>query len=210
MRTDVGGSEDVPVSLFFRDPTQMGPVESAALRLARGRVLDLGAGAGMHALPLVRRGLEVTAVEILPEALAALREGGVGDVREGGLDALGPDERFDTVLVLMNGLGLAGSLDGLGPFLARLAAVTAEGGQVLADSTDPGGWGDPGDGRYSGEVHMQLGIGGRWGAPFPFLFVDAGRVRAAASAQDLDAAVAAQEEDGRWLARITRRGTPTS
>jgi len=203
MRTDVAGSEDVPVSLFFREPAALGAVESAALRLAWGRVLDLGAGPGALAGPLVRSGLDVTAVEILPQALAALRERGVPDVREGGLEVLGPEERFDTVLVLMNGLGLAGTLEGLGPFLARLAAATTEGAQILADSTDPSGWDDPGDGRYPGEVHMQLAFAGRWGEPFPFLFVDAERVRAAAAARGLEVTVAADDADGRWLARIT-------
>jgi len=203
MRTDVGGSENVPVALFFRLPEAMGAVELAALRLARGRVLDLGAGAGAHAVPLARSGLAVTAADLLPEARAALRERGVADVREGGLDALEPGERFDTVLALMNGLGLPGSLAALGPFLSGLAAVLAEGGQILADSTDPGGWDDPGDGRYPGEVHMQLGFEGRWGSPFPFLFVDAGTLRQAATAHGLDAAVVAREKDGRYLARIT-------
>jgi SAM-dependent methyltransferase len=207
MRTDVGGTEVVPVSLFFRAPEDMGSVEAAALRLATGRVLDLGSGPGAHAVPLVRRGMAVTAVEILPEARAALRDGGVADVRSDA-DALGPGERYDTVLVLMNGLGLCESLDGLGPFLARLAGSLAEGGQILADSTDPTGWDDPDDGRYPGEVHMQLGHGERWGEPFPFLFVDADRLRTVAAAHGLDVTVVAQEDDGRYLARITRSGLP--
>jgi len=207
MRTDVGGAEEVPVALFFRAPEDMGAVEAEALRLARGRVLDLGSGPGAHAVPLVRRGLEVTAVEILPEARAALGEGGVSDVRADA-EAVGAEERFDTVLVLMNGLGLCESLEGLGPFLARLAGVLEEGGQILADSTDPTDWGDPRDGRYPGEVHMQLGFAGRWGEPFPFLFVDADILRVTAAGQGLDVGVVAGEADGRYLARITRRGPP--
>jgi len=205
MRTDVGGTEAVPAALFFRAPEEMGPVESVALRLARGRVLDLGAGPGAHAAPLVRRGLAVTAVEILAEARDALRATGVADVRPGA-GSLGEGERFDTVLVLMNGLGLCATLVELGPFLARWAGVLETGGQILADSTDPRAWEDPGDGRYPGEVHMQLGFGGRWGEPFPFLFVDADTLRDTAGAQGLDVGVVAREEDGRYLARITRRG----
>ena len=202
MRTDVGGAAEGPVALFVRAPEEMGAVEAEALRLARGRVLDLGSGPGAHAVPLVRRGLAVTAVEILPEARAALREGGVSDVRADA-EALGAEERFDTVLVLMNGLGLCKSLDGLGPFLAGLAGALVEDGQVLADSTDPRRWDDPRDGRYPGEVHLQLGHGGVWGAPFPFLFVDADTLRTVAATRRLDVAVIAEEEDGRYLARIT-------
>jgi SAM-dependent methyltransferase len=207
MRTDVGGTEEVPVSLFFRTPEEMGPVEAAALQLARGRVLDLGSGPGAHAVPLVRRGLAVTAVEILPEARAALRDAGVAEVRP-DVDALEPDDRFDTVLALMNGLGLCASLEELGPFLSRLGALLTTGGHVLADSTDPRAWDDPEDGRYPGEVHMQLGFGGLWGEPFPFLFVDADTLRTVAATHGLAVTVVAREDDGRYLACITCSGTP--
>lgn len=204
MRTDVGGAEEVPAALFFRSPEGMGEVEGRALSLARGRVLDLGAGPGAHAVPLARRGLEVTALEILPEAVRALREGGVGDVREGGLEALGPGESFDTALALMNGLGLAGTVAALPDFLERLAAHLAPGGQILADSTDPRPWESEEDGRYPGEVHMQLGFAGAWDDPFPFLFVDADTLRESAASRGLAVEVAAEEGGGRYLARITR------
>jgi SAM-dependent methyltransferase len=206
VRTDVGGTEEQPVALFFRAPEEMGAVEAEALRLARGRILDLGAGVGAHAVPLMRRGLAVTAVEILPEARAALRAAGVADVRP-DTGALVEGERFATVLALMNGLGLCATLGELGPFLARLAGLLDERGQILADSTDPSDWDDPQDGRYPGEVHMQLGFGGRWGEPFSFLFVDADTLRTIAGGQGLDVEVAAEEEDGRYLARITRRAS---
>lgn len=208
MRTDVGGAEDVPVSLFFRRPEEMGPVEAQALRLAGGRVLEVGAGPGAHAVPLTRAGLAVTALDVLPEAVRALRAAGVPDVREGGLEAVESEERFDTVLVLMNGLGLAATRAGLGPFLGALAALLAEGGHILADSTDPRGWDVDADGRYPGEVHMQLGFAGAWGEPFPFLFVDADTLREIGASQSLEVAVAAEEADGRYLARITRAGPP--
>lgn len=203
MRTDVGGAEDVPVSLFFRAPDAMGPVEAGALGLSRGRVLEVGAGPGAHAAPLSRAGLAVTALEILPEAVRALRDAGVPDVREGGMETVGPDERFDTVLVLMNGLGLAGTLSGLRRFLAQLATCLAPGGQILADSTDARAWDMDGDGRYPGEIHMQLGFAGAWGEPFPFLFVDADTLRAEAEPLGLAVEVVAEEPEGRYLARIT-------
>ena len=204
METDVGGPEDVPASLFFREPADMGPVESVALAEARGRVLDLGAGAGAHALPLRGRGLEVTAAELLPAGRAAMVEAGLNDVRDGGLDTVEADERFDTVLVLMNGLGLAGTLAGLPAFLQALGEVLSPGGQILADSTDPRGWDDPEDGRYPGEVHMRLQYGGMDGPPFPFLFVDDEAVATAAAEVEMEREVLAREEDGRFLVRVRR------
>ena len=204
MDTDVGGPEEVPASLFFRTPAEMGPVEGAALAQARGRVLDLGAGAGAHAVPLRARGLSVCAAEILPTGRAAMVDAGLDDVRAGGLDTVAPDERFDTVLVLMNGLGLAGTLEGLPDFLGRLTATLSPGGQILADSTDPRDWDDPGDGRYPGEVHMQLRFGDASGPPFPFLFVDEDEVAAAAATAGLEAEVVAREGGGRFLVRLTQ------
>jgi SAM-dependent methyltransferase len=205
MDTDMGGPEEVPVSVFFRSPSEMGPVEVAALERARGRVLDLGAGAGAHALPLQGRGLAVTAAELLPAGRAAMVEAGLADVREGGLETVRPDERFDTVLVLMNGLGLAETLAGLPAFLERLAEVLSPGGQILADSTDPRAWDDPGDGRYAGEVHMRLRFAGAAGPPFPFLFVDAEEVATAAASAGLETEEVTREDGGRFLVRAFRR-----
>jgi len=204
MYTDVGGPEEVPVSLFFRSASEMGPVESAALARAEGRVLDLGAGAGALAMVLRKRGFAVTAVELLPAGCAAMVEAGLPDVREGGLETVGPDERFDTVLVLMNGLGFAGTLEGLPAFLRCLADVLSPGGRILADSTDPRGWDPPEDGRYPGEVHMQLRFAATAGPPFPFLFVDADAVAAAAATVGLRTDVVVREDGGRFLVRVVR------
>lgn len=203
MTTDVGGREDVPVALFFRDPSGMSGLERAALADTTGRTLDLGACAGAFSVSLLELGVRVTAAEVLPTARRILVERGVADVRAGGLEALGPDERFETVLILMNGLGLAGSLAGLTPFLATVAARLAPGGRILADSTDPTDWEDPGDGRAPGEVHMQLAFEGRPAEPFPFLFVSPTDLRAHADAAGLRTEILVREEDGRYLARLT-------
>lgn len=207
MRTDVADEESVPVSLFFRAVERMPAVERRALSEAKGRVLDFGAGAGAHAVPLAAAGHAVTALEILPTALAELRGSGVGDVREGGLEALGPEERFDTVLVLMNGLGLPGTLAALDDFLAALAGHLRPGGWILADSTDPVVWDVPDDGRYVGEVHMQLEFEGRAGPPFPFLFVDPETLSAVCERVGLTCEVLERAEDGRYLARMARSAT---
>ena len=205
MRTDLAGDEAVPVALFFRPVEEMPPVERRALAEARGRILDLGAGAGAHARPLSAAGNAVTALEILPEALAELVAGGVADVRAGGLEALRDDERFDTVLVLMNGLGLPGTVAALDDFLIALAAHLAPGGRILADSTDPSAWDPPDDGRYVGEIHMQLEFEGRSGPPFPFLFVDPDTLAGACARAGLGCEVLELEEDGRYLAAMTLR-----
>ena len=89
-----------------------------ALSLCRGRVLDLGAGAGRHALELQGRGHEVTAIDVSREAVEVMRERGVRDARCGDLDAV-DGERFDTILLLMHGIGLVGTLTGWRTFSDR-------------------------------------------------------------------------------------------
>ncbi len=203
IRTDVGEPEEQAVAVFFRPPDEMPAVEWTAMSDARGRVLDLGAGVGAHAVALLERGLEVTAAEPLPAAAAILRERGVPDVREGGLDALAGEERFDTVLVLMNGAGLAGSLAGFRAFLDGLRAHLGPHGRVLMDSTDPRDWEGSEDGRYPGEIQYQLEFEGEKGPPFPFLFVDADTLSDLAASVGWRTEVLVEQEDGRYLARLT-------
>jgi hypothetical protein len=207
-------TERLPVSYFFRPPSQMGPIDLEALALARGRVLDVGACAGAHAVPLASRGLAVTALEILPEAVAVLRARGVRDARERSVWAYRPRRAYDTILALMNGIGLAGTGAGLGPLLSRLRGLVAPGGQLLIDSTrldaEGGGaggeaLGDEGDG--TAELHYQLEYRGRRGPPFPQLFLDEGTLARAAAACAWSAEVVAREGD-RYLARLHAHPTP--
>lgn len=203
-----GVEEELPAALFFRGPDEMDRWERRALREARGRVLDVGAGAGAHALALQERGREVVALEALPGAVRVLRERGVGRVVEGSLHHFVPEEPFDTVLLLMSGSSLAGTLEGLGPLFDALDRVTAAAGQVLLDSTDlrepgPGG-GSRADGRYVGELHYQLEFDGERGPPFPHLFVDPDLLHRRALRAGWVTEVLWRDDRGRFLARMMR------
>ena len=78
----------------------------------------------------------MTAVEVIPEAAAIMKKRGVREVVRGSVLDLPSDPTFDTLLLLMNGVALAGTLAGLGPLLESLGGLLAPGGQVLLDSTD--------------------------------------------------------------------------
>lgn len=111
--------DELPVPLLFRAETEMPPLERLALDKARGRVLDTGAGAGCHTLALQQRGLDVTAIDISPGAVRTMRRRGVEDARLCDFfedDFGGP---FDTVLMLMNGIGICGRLERLPFFFTR-------------------------------------------------------------------------------------------
>ena len=119
---------------LFRTFNEMPPLEKLALRQARGHVLDVGAGAGCHSLALQDMGIRTTAIDISPLSVATMRQRGVMHVVE--QDFWQMTGSFDTILMLMNGIGIAGSSNRLPAFFAHLATLLAPGGQVLADSTD--------------------------------------------------------------------------
>ena len=205
--------DEVPLSYFFRDSNAFPEVERLALDLCRGRVLDVGAGSGCHTLALQERGLQVTAIEILPEMVDILKERGVRDARRATwMDLL--DEPFDTVLMMMNGLGLSETLPGLRRFFRRARRLVRPDGQVLADSTDVrvrmepkagrSGGSTRRDGRYVGELHFQIEFQGRKGPPFAQLYVDPGTLeRTARSERWSCEIVRPPDEYGHYLARLT-------
>jgi SAM-dependent methyltransferase len=205
--------DEVPVSYFFRSPEQFPPYEQHALALCRGRVLDVGAGSGCHSLALQDHGFDVTAIEVLPDLVAILRERGVRDARIAtwmDVDA----GQFDTVLMLMNGIGLAETLSGLRHFFVEAGRLLQPGGQILADSTDvrvrmdqeaaQSGTLERPDGRYVGELHFQLEFQGRKGPPFGQLYVDPVTLQHYADEAGWGCEILMPPDDyGHYLARLT-------
>ena len=120
---------------MFRGIERMDDVEKCALAACRGRILDVGAGAGCHSLVLQSRALEVDAIDISPGCVEVMRRRGVEKSYHRNILDL-RTSRYDTVLMLMNGIGISGSLDGLNLFIQSLSSWLSPGGQLLADSTD--------------------------------------------------------------------------
>jgi SAM-dependent methyltransferase len=113
----------------------MNAAELEALNRCKGRVLDVGAGAGCHALALQQRGMDVLALERSTLSCEVIRARGVRKVGEADVMSLS-GQQFDTILLLMNGFGIAGTEDGLVGLLGHLKTLLAPGGRILGDSTD--------------------------------------------------------------------------
>jgi SAM-dependent methyltransferase len=123
---------------FFAEHHEWVEAERAAFELVRGRVLDIGAGAGRHSLEAQRRGLEAVAIDISPGAVDVCRRRGVRDARLLPLQEV--DERlgvFDTVLLLCGNLGLAGGAGETSALLERLRGLTATDARIVFDTVDP-------------------------------------------------------------------------
>jgi SAM-dependent methyltransferase len=165
-------------------------------------------------LELQRCGLEVTAVDVSPEAVEVMRERGVVDARCGGLEELA-GERFDTIVLLMHGIGLVGTLGGLAHFFGEVRNHLEANGQIIFDSADLGlvmpEQFDEGicvwrtGGPYPGEVAYRLSYEGIEGEPYPWLFIDPVTLADQAEAADYRAEVVVRGERGSYLARLRRR-----
>lgn len=172
--------DEMPVAHLFRSYHEMPPLEQRALNEARGKVLDVGAGAGCHALALQERGFDVTAVDISPLSCETMKERGVANVECVNIFNQRFQERFDTLLLLMNGTGIAGKLSRLPQLLSRLKQLMNPGAQILIDSSDlryvyedENGVLDVDlDGAYYGEVDYQMTYRNIKGKRFDWLYAD--------------------------------------
>ena len=126
--------DEIPLTTLFRSYEDMPEIERKALDMAKGRILDVGAGAGCHSLVLQERGMDVTAIDISPLSVETMKERGVEKVIEQDFFTL--EGQFDSILMLMNGIGIVGTLERMPEFFKQLDKILAPGGQVLCDSSD--------------------------------------------------------------------------
>lgn len=178
--SDVAETDVMPVRYLFRSYNEMPMLEQKALSLCRGRVLDVGAGMGSHALYLQQQNLLVTALEISPLSCEVMKQRGVNQVVNGDFFALTTEVRYDTILMMMNGIGLVGKISQLPRFFKQAAKLLAPGGQILLDSSDlrylflddDGSMLVNLSGRYYGEVVYKMSYEQYQGKRFPWLFID--------------------------------------
>lgn len=128
--------DEIPVEQLFRSYREMPAIEQQALTLATGRILDVGAGSGCHALALQEMGKEVTAIDISGLSVEVMQERGVKDARAINLYDERFAEQFDTILLLMNGSGIIGNIEGMERFFLRMKLLLKPGGCIYMDSSD--------------------------------------------------------------------------
>ena len=179
VRSDTASDDHLPAELFFRTWEEMPPWEQLAIEKCKGRVLDIGAGAGCHSLVLQERGHEVVALDISPGAVYVMEQRGVRQVHLGHVFDM-EGETFDTLLLMMNGIGVVGDIKGLEHFLSHAVKLLNPGGQILMDSSDisylftegaPEQWPLPTE-NYFGEVRFQMSYQYTLGDSFKWLYVD--------------------------------------
>ncbi|WP_312762599.1 class I SAM-dependent methyltransferase [Epilithonimonas sp.] len=210
--TSISELDELPVDYLFRGFDEMNKIEQKALKLAIGKVLDIGAGAGSHSLYLQNeRNLEVTALDISPKSIEVCKLRGIKNaVAENMLQF--SEGNFDTILLLMNGTGIFQSLNVIDIYLKKLHSLLSSKGQILIDSTDilymfdedeDGGFYIPADGYY-GELDYIVHYKGESEEPIKWLYLDFNTLKNAAENNGFKIEKVLQEEDS-YLAKLTKK-----
>ena len=208
--TSISELDDLPVEYLFRDYNAMVPLEQKALDLAKGSILDIGAGAGSHSLYLQNKGDDVTAMDISPKSVEVIKERGVKNTFCGDILTFSQG-KYDTLLMLMNGTGIFESLSKIDVYLRKLKTLLNPNGSILIDGTDiiymfdrddDGGVLIPA-GKYYGELDYVVHYKGEYEDPIKWLYLDYETLKNAAEYNGFKIEKILQEEDS-YLARLTK------
>ena len=210
VRSSMFDDDEIPVEDLFRTFRDMPRLEQIALEMAQGRILDVGAGSGCHSLELLKMGKEPVAIDISPLSVNVMLERGI-PARQVNFYNPSFDERFDTVLMLMNGTGIIGNLENIGQFFERLKVLLQPGGCALIDSSDLRYLFEEEDGslmidladEYYGQLDYQMQYKDVVGEPFDWLYLDFNTLAYYAEEYGFSTELVAEGEHYDYLARIT-------
>ena len=174
------GSE---AGLYFFEYEQWSPLERQAIALVKGRVLDIGCGAGRHSLYLQGKGFDVTGIDNSPGAIEVCQLRGLKNAIMrpiANVDEFGPNS-FETILMLGNNFGLFGDVKKAKLILGKLSRITSSEAHIIAGSRNPYMTDSPEHleyhelnrqrGRMPGQLKMRVRFGKTVGEWFEYLFV---------------------------------------
>ena len=207
LHNSYGEAEEMPVDVFFRTESEMPTLEHKAISLCYGTVLDVGAGVGSHALLLQEMNVDVTAIDISANAVKIMKQRGVK--KAFAQNIFSTKEKYDTLLFLMNGIGLTGTLAGFIDFLDQAKALIATNGQLLFDSSDisylyeelpkP-------ENNYFGEVSYCYTYKKQKGSWFNWLYLDQETLICTAKQNGWQCEIIFDDGEDQYLARLTLIG----
>jgi SAM-dependent methyltransferase len=203
--------DEIPVSQLFRSFEEMPPLEKTALQMATGKILDCGAGSGCHSLALQNMGKEVQAIDISPLSVETMQQRGVKQASQINLFDKHFIEKFDTILMLMNGSGIIGKLAYMPLFFNKMKQILAPGGCIYMDSSDLRYLFEEEDGSididlagdYYGEVDFQMQYKQIKGESFDWLYIDFQTLKLYATQNGFSVELIEEGEHYDYLARLS-------
>jgi SAM-dependent methyltransferase len=208
--TSISEADEMPVAYLFRSFEQMPKIEQKALQLCKGRVLDVGCGAGSHSLYLQNKtNVAVTSIDISEKAINACQLRGLKNAKVQNILDI-KNEKFDTILLLMNGTGIFGTLAETPKYLQKLQSLLNPKGQILIDSSDiiymfdqdnDGSYLIPAD-NYYGELSFTITYKKQTQEPFNWLYLDYNTLQNAAHNNGLHCELIQEGDHYDYLARL--------
>ena len=203
--------DSIPLPHFFRSYAKMPELEKKALKICKGKILDIGAGAGSHSLYLQKKGYQVTAIDISAGAIETCVLRGIKNtIHKNILNFSGT--KFDTLLLLMNGIGIIEKLASLDKYFKHFKSLLNHTGQIILDSSDiiymfeqdkDGGYWIPENSTYYGEVEFTMQYKGNKSNPFGWLDLDYNTLKNAAEANNFNCELVSEGNHYDYLARLT-------
>jgi len=208
VKSSITEDDIIPIEYLFRTYAKMPVIEQKALNLCRGKVLDVGAASGCHSKILKEKGFEVEAIDISEGAVEVMNLQGITVKNQNFFNVT---EKYDTLLFLMNGVGIAGTLNELPQFLNHAKSLLKPNGQILLDSSDISYLFKEEDGsewinlntNYYGEVSYQMEYKNHLTEPFNWLFVDFEKLKELAKSCGLKCELVCKGEHYDYLARLS-------
>ena len=209
--TSISDTDEMSVSYLFRSYEEMPKLEQKALQLSKGKILDVGCGAGSHSLYLQNdKNLDVVAIDISENAIKACQLRGLQNAQVLNILDI-ENQKFDTIILLMNGTGIFGTLTETSKYLQKLKSLLSPNGQILIDSSDiiymfdeddDGGKWISGN-NYYGELTFSVTYKNQKEADFSWLYLDYNTLQNAANANGLQCNMIMEGEHFDYLARLT-------
>ncbi len=204
--------EELPVDYLFRSEEELPEYEKLALTHCKGRILDVGAGAGCHTKILHEKGFDVLALDYAPFTVELLEKQQLPAICE-DFYQFKDAKPFDTLLFLMNGIGMAHTLEGLKPLLEKAKSLLSEEGQILLESSDilylfeeeDGSYLIDLNGAYYGELEYFLTYKDVQAEPFPWLYVGYEILQDHAEQVGLACEILFLSDEGNYIAKLTHK-----
>lgn len=210
--SSISEEDEMPLNYLLRTYKEMPVLEQKALELSKGNILDVGCGAGSHALYLQNKGLKVTAIDVSEGAIKVAKDRGLTNVEIANIYDFKSNEKFDTILVMMNGTGICGKLNKLAEFLKHLSSFLTPKGQILVDSSDiiymfedekGDHWVDASQ-EYYGEVQFWMNYKEQQSEKFDWLYVDYNTLQRCALYNGMNCELIQEGDHYDYLAKITK------
>ena len=211
IKSNIAEDDEIPLAYLFREEKDLPVIEKKALEISKGKTLDVGAATGVHSLILQEKGLDVTSIDISSGAVEVMKQRGVKKPLQANFFSL-ENEKFDTILMLMNGSGIAGTVDGFTELLEKSANILSEEGQIIMDSSDIRYMFEEEDGSmwidlnasYYGEVKYKMMYKNYTSEEFNWLFIDYGKLKDIANSLGWKCDLILEGDHYDYLARLYR------